>query len=223
MSNIKTIIWDIVFIILIIGCYFFFERNTSTSGNIDNKALSDTLRTYRDKENKHVAEIKVLEGSIDDLKRQITTKDSTIIWLQSVVNRKTRSATVAGITTNGSITTVPTIYYIPIPSDSGKCDTIYAEYRSHYEDEWITLNTIANRYSVKSDYAVRNKLEIVQEYRNNGLFKPKDFVVQIRNLNPHTETTELRSFSIPRRKPNRILWLMIGVGVGVSSSIILLK
>lgn len=177
-----------------------------------NTALSDTLTKTRDTLGRETAKISIIVGNSRRDLLKINSKDSSIKALQGLVraNRGIVAATVLSNATQGRAVTGTQI--------SGR-DTIYLEngievwpeYWTMFSDEWEDFNVTANRDTFDIEYKVYNKYEITQAYekREKGLFKRKVPVISVTNLNPHTQTNELKSFAI-KPAPRRIT---LGAGV----------
>ncbi len=201
---------------------FFLQR--SCSGNVEltnlNTAANDTITFERNEKNQQTAEISILEGNSDRDLKNLKTKDKTIIKLQEIVKNykgKLRSATILANTTTSTGTNVTTI----TKTDTVVKDSItyvYETYEAEIDNEWEKGHIIANRDSVHHSIKIRNEFEITQgmKRREKGLFKRKVPVVTIKNLNPNTVTTELRTFNVTKDQSRFGLSLQAGYGFTIT-------
>jgi hypothetical protein len=95
-------------------------------------------------------------------------------------------------------------------------------YSSTFSDRWLHAKLTATCEGAMLDYDVRNDLSIWQtNERSGGLFSPRRPIVHIRNNNPHTITTDERTWTVKTKPPRRGYWALGGFVVGVGGSILL--
>lgn len=210
MTLLKTLLPYVVIAILI----FLYLERCNKSGDLQdtNTALADTLTITRDSLGRETAKISIIVGNRKrDLKR-IKTKDKTIKELQGMLKRGTVAATVLVNTTSGTVVS-PTKVLLGDTINN----FIYPTYWTMFENEWESFNITANKDTFDIDYKVYNHFEISQAYekRKKGLFRKKVPVITVYNLNPKTETKELKSFAI-RSRPRRFSF---GVGTYAGLSV----
>lgn len=185
-------------------------------------AAHDSLRTYIDKDGHHIAEINVLQGSMRNLKNLIAGTDRTLRRLQTIVNKNTTSATILLSRTqnNGSTKT------ILVPGDTVIKDSItyiYPQYTANWDEKWSKGRIIANKDSVYRDFTTFNDFELKQEWKKQKVdgkwFKKKMLVSEIKNLNPNTQTVNLKTFSKESPKQNKLLTFGLGAMAGIATTI----
>ena len=203
----------IPYIIIVILIILYLERCGKT-GDLQsiNVALNDTLTITTDELGREKAKIAIIVGNSRRDLLKIQSKNKSIKALQAIVkaNKGIVAATVLSNSTVGRITSNSTI--------SGR-DTVYLEggieiyptYWTMFTDEWQDFNVFANKDTFDIEYKVFNKYDITQAYQKpkKGLFQRKVPMITVHNLNPHTQTNELKSFAI-KPKPRKIT---LGVGV----------
>lgn len=174
------------------------------------EASQDTLQQIRNQFNQQESRIALLVADNQRDLLRIKTNDSTILHLQEVVRDykgRIRAATVLGTSTvdHGTSTT------IVLSGDTVIQDSIvyvYPVYTTDWNDKWSKGLIRAQRDSIHREIKVRNDFEITQGWEKQGFLKQKKAVVKVVNLNPNTETREMRSFVV-EQKPHRI---SIGLG-----------
>lgn len=171
-------------------------KNVSEKEHIINN-LSDALTTKTNKLGQQTATIQVLtlQNEKDFLK--LKTNDSTILWLQKTVEDykgKLHGATVVSNATTSSGSTETIIiqdHYDTIVKDS--IVYLYPQYTTNWSNKWEEGYIKATKDSIFRDIKIINELEITIGKERLGFFKGTQTNVNIKNLNPNTKTTELRS------------------------------
>ena len=172
-------------------------------------AVNDSLETKRNKLGQQEAEIALLVGTHESDLLKIQTQDETIKKLQGTVEKykgKLAAALVGATSTSESGTTATEIIHDTVRI--GGKEYVYPVYKSSWDEEWSKGSIVASKDSIKRDIFVRNEFEITQGWKKEKWYKKKTPVVNIKNLNPNTETEELRSFVVEQDKKR------IGVGLG---------
>lgn len=228
---VKYSIYAVLFL-LIGGCFLYIGKlkQKITSGKITIEALSNTMVKYRDKNGAEVTEARLILSSYKDLKALHVSDSSTIGRLQNLVNKNTISATAIKNTTSGTITGKTKITFknvslgnnrdtLPILTEvvTMPCDTVYPEYQDSITSKWANMNVLATKDSIKVDYTVFNEYEISQEYKKEGNwpFRKKVPIVKIKNLNPHTVTTEIASYAVQVPKTGKKITTIAAVAAGL--------
>lgn len=192
-----------------------------------NKALGDSLITWKDKEGNFKAKITLLENSSADYFTKWNTADADVIKLQALVSKyekqlgKKGSATV--ITTDAEIDIVePTIVY----RDTSKpCDPVYkTDFEimgtGKYKDtKWVWGVVHATKDSTTVGMRFHEEIDVVLGEEKTGflgLGKPKPFA-EVTLHNPFNKVSTLKSFNVIPPKPKRFgigPTLSYGVGSG---------
>ena len=238
-------------ILIVLGIMFFliyFFKGCEAKAqlaeiNTLNKALGDSLTTWRDKEGAFKANITVLETQSAEYFTKWNTADANVIKLQALVDKykkelgKKGSATV--ITTDADINiTETTIVY----RDTTKpCDPVYETSfeimgTGKYEKtKWVWGVVTATKDSTKVGMRFHEEIDVVIGQEKTGflgLGKPKSFA-EVTLHNPFNKVSTLRSYSVT---PPPVKRFSIGpvaaygvgsgfvpqvfVGIGVSYSIL---
>ena len=178
---------------------------------LENKAVFLQLKTYRNSDSLHVAQIQVLTSENSKQFLKMRTQDSMIMKLQDVVKdyknklqKPGTSATVITSTTTveGTMPTQVVQGTTPVAKES------FPQYNSSRQTKWIDLAIQARRDSTSFQLKVRNEYSVVLGYE-----KRKPFA-EVTNYNPYTETTDMRTYSVFVSPPKRIS-LGIHAGYGV--------
>ena len=154
----------------------------------------------------------------DFLKMQ--TNDSTILALQKVVKDykgKLASATVLGSSTSDSGTSVTTTSWDTIKTDTGSI--IHPVFKTDWDERWSRGNIIASKDSISRNIQVKNEFEFTQGLERQGFLKKRKSLVTIKNLNPNTVTTELKTFTVQAQKKR----FSVGIGAAYGLDITNLK
>lgn len=139
------------------------------------------------------AETKVIQASIKDL-RKLTkqlqqSNNDALSKLNKLVNKNTQSATYYNSTTNITNTTDTILEVI------NKVDTFY---ETRMTNPWYNAHIILGADTARLSLSVINPFNVSHEYVRKGL--KKDLLVKVLPLNPYTKVTELKSFTIPKKK-----------------------
>lgn len=181
-------------------------------------ASNDTLHKTINELGQEKTTTALLHSSISDLKKIHASDSSALKKLKDMVTNQTISATYLSNVTGNTIGSETTI----ASADTVWKDSIayvYPEYRDTISNKWENFVMAANRDSFKLDYKVFNEYQYHQYWKKNGLFKRKTPEVSVINLNPHTETKELKAFTLKEDKGNRLRDALIGAAVGAAAVI----
>jgi len=181
------------------------------------EALQDTLEQTTNELGQQTSTIALLEADKAKDLLKIKTNDSTVIHLQKVVKDykgKLASATVLGTSTNDAGSSSTTTDYDTIYTDTGSY--ISPVYKSNWDEEWSVGKIVATKDSISRQIKIKNDFEMTIGKERQGFLKKKKSVVTIKNLNPNTVTTELRTFNIQPHK-NKISF---GIGAAYGLDIV---
>lgn len=193
-------------------------------------ASQDSLHKFRNSFGQEEIKTKLLYGTISDLKKLGSSKDSSIQKLLALVNKKNISATVLSTTTSSTTTSGTAVS----AKDTIRKDSlvyIYPEYKFNKGDtlknKWEQIYATANKDSFHLHYKIFNEFDITQRYEKQKiktkLFKQKVAMVNVVNLNPKTETRELKSFAVAPPKQKTGIVFVAGVLAGIIIKQTLLK
>lgn len=205
----------IAIILMLIACLYNGCKQAERANDLNTlyEASQDSLHKERNKQGLEKTATTLLYSTIADFKKMKTADSSTIGKLQRMVDRLTISATYLSTATGNTVTGVTSVTAHDTIVKNG-IQTIYPEYRDTLNNRWEHFIMTANKDSFKLQYTVYNEFELVQEWKRNGIFKRKTPEVTILNLNPHTETKELKTFTVKENKGNRFRDMLIGGVIG---------
>lgn len=182
-------------------------------------ASQDSMHKFRNGLGQEETKTKLLYGSISDLKKLSASKDSSIQKLLKLVNKKTIGATVISNVTSSTVSSSTTV----ASKDTIRKDSliyIYPVYTLKPSvSKWDSVSAIASKDSFNVFYKVYNEFSIVQSFEkqkvDGRLFRKKTAIIKVTNLNPKTETRELKSFTVQPPKQKKGLIFTTGVLLGI--------
>ena len=200
-------------LIAIIIALILLNFSTCQTGRDYNQMYENSfgeLTKERNKLNQEITKSSLIQVENEKMFLEMKSKDSTIIWLQEVVKDykgKLNSATVLSNITEskGTSTTIIT------ESDTVYKDSIayiHSTYETSYNTEWDSGYVKANKDSIFHYNMARNNYEITMGYESQGFLKKRQPFVSIKNLNPNTETLQLKTYY--REKRRKVGWIIAG-------------
>jgi hypothetical protein len=211
--NLSLFFISIIFLLALLLAHSC-KKNRVQNNTID--VLNDTISYLYDKNGAQTASIKALQLESEKAFLKIKTKDSTISWLQDVVKDyqgKLDYALVLANNTTSSGSTVTIVEYDTIYNTEFK----YPIYSTMWENKWERGYIRATRDSIYRDIKISNEFEATTGKGKNKLFKKREYAISVKNKNPNTLTTELRSINI-RADPKRLtLGLFVGYGYSLKN------
>lgn len=194
-------------------------------------ANADTLEITRNNLGQERSVVGLLSGSYDQLARQAAGKDTTLAKLQEIVNKRTISATILSNTTASSFTAPTIVTYDETELSTNEletnnsvdsthiCPVLFPKYNTSYTNRWERFNITATRDSFNVNYKVFNEFELTQNWQRYGFLKTKKrAITSVLNLNPNTETKELKTFTV-ECKCNKGKWFLGGLITGSLATI----
>lgn len=185
-------------------------------------ASQDSLHKSINSLGQEETKTRLLNGSVSELQKLSSSKDSSIQKLLKLVNKKTLGATVFSNSTSGTVSSGTISHSRDTLRVKGKDSLIYIypEYTLKRDSSrWEVISATANKDSFLVKYKVFNEFGLVQEFEKQRvkgkLFKQNVAMAKITNLNPHTETRELKSFTLEQPKKKQGKSFLVGVGVGI--------
>lgn len=181
---------------------------------LQNKVLTVQMRSYRDKDSLNIAVIEVFQSDKGKDLLKIKSQDSSILFLQLEVKRyksqiKEPGSSVTTITNSTDLHgSTPTIVTSVKPTVTVDTKPVFPTYSANKSNDWIKLYIEARHDSTHFDLKVINKYSVVIGYDKKVPF------AQVKNFNPYTETTDLRTFQVSVPKPKRIS-LGVHAGYGI--------
>lgn len=211
IKNITLIVTVIAFFIMLI--MYLGEREERLENEALIEAASTEIDTWRNNNGEQFARIQTLETAKAKDFLKFKTKDSTILKLQAEVKRTEKY-----LKEQGSVTVIETetIYDTIYKNKDEVYTSIFGTYiSSSIDNKWIVadfgfkLDSLpGNKFVVDSTiFSLKvNNSYVVSLGREKqgflGLAKSKPFV-EVKNLNPYTSTTSLRSYQVTLPPPKR--------------------
>jgi len=195
----KNNLGAIVLILLICGICFFAYNLTNKETNPDlTKALNDSLRVWKDKDSLNNVSISTIEADRNTLIAIVEQKDKE---LKEALN-------------NPKIKEVIKIKLVTKFDSILVADSIGEDCRGEwaFDNNWVSADIKVHKDTLMlRSLIVRNHVQITHEEEKDAT------IVHVKQLNPYTETTYLKNYSIPRQPLKKNRWLknlLIGIGVG---------
>lgn len=196
--------------------------NISTCGKLADttrlyEASADTLKTHKNEKGQYESTIAILTGTVADFKKMNASKDTTIKRLQQIVDQHSISATVHGTSTVNTVNsgTAITKYDTIVESDS---INVYPVYETKFKNKWEDFQITASKDSFHLEYKVFNVFEYSVRNNRPKWYKARVPEVTVTNLNPHTQTVELKNFTVKPPKNQKIIVFLGGCIVGTAAT-----
>lgn len=204
--------------IALIAVASLYIKQCGKTADVSNllQASGDTLTSYINQQGQHVSTIAILHGTVADLNKINASKDSTIKHLQKLVDRHTISATVHGTSTGNIVNTTSVVTkYDTIH----KNDTVflYGKYNTKFKNRWENFDITATKDSFNINYKVFNEFDYVTRYNKTKWYGERVAQITVTNKNPHTETIELKNFTVKPPKNQKLLVFLSGAVAGTIS------
>ena len=226
---------NILIALLLIACVLLGMRSCSQQEKQQStervmQVLGDSVREYRNAQDKAVAAIDVIEIDRKGLLETIHSRDEMIAKLQATVEAD-KHATAAAVfkaraegKAAGATKVVP--QYVAVKPVS-TLDTQPAKecppapiYKADVVGAGIAASITAGPDSVTIDkYMIEQEFAVTFTSRKPGFFKKRVKEVQVTALTHGGTVTDVRSFVVPEDKPRRGLWAAAGAGLAVLAKI----
>ena len=207
-------------IIAVLAYLYWGAKNQLAEQVTLQEAAVAEMEVWKDKDGLNNARIQSLETENADTFLKFASKDEAIVALQADVKRMNKYLKKQGSVTNFSTTTDVTA--------TGETEVIVNEqepefptYKSRFEQKddkgkiWAFGNVIASKDSTSISQKIFNEYSVTigrEPQGFLGLGKSKAFG-EIKNLNPFSETTTLRTYQVSLPKPKRFV---IGPSAGLT-------
>lgn len=191
-----------ILVAVIIYLFFFFkseikEKETNYVNNTE--ALVDQIESVKNKLGEASSKITTLESENTDLILAVNSKDSSIIRLQTLVEKYKKD-----IDNGGSITvihdTVEVIKTVAIDSNT-----------FNFKDHWVDLSGVISD-SLSFNLKVNNDYSVILGYEKDGWFKRKPYTL-VTNRNPYSQVSQVRSYKVTIPKPKWSVGVTGGYGL----------
>jgi len=202
---------ELIMMAVIIVLSLLFVKSCSDKNKVNeiNEVLNDELELSTNKLGQQSATIQALQVQNELQFLTIQTKDSTIQWLQILVKDyrgKLEHALVLSNNTGSTGSTVTVIEYDTVT------EIKYPIYSTTWENKWERGFIRATSDSIYREIKINNEYEITVGKEKTGFLK-RAYQVRIKNLNPNTNTTELRNVSIQPKQRRIGIGLHAGYGI----------
>lgn len=209
----------------------FNLRQALTGSKTINEALSSDLVKYRDKSGAETTEKALILSNYRALQAVHASDSSEIGRLQKLVKKGTISATIIKNQTSGTAAGTTHVTFVntgdSLPNVTNPCDTVYPEYSYSDSTKWADISVKATKDSTQVKYKFRNEYEITQENKKTGVwpFRKTSPIVMVKNLNPHTETTQIASYAVQPPKTGGKTAVISGAAlfIGILAGIFIAK
>jgi hypothetical protein len=142
----------------------------------------------------YAAQTRVIEAQANELKamaRTLAKRDTALKILADAITKNTQNAT----------------YYNSVTNVTAVTDTVYAErdslgyptYEAYMVDRWYKASMRMGRDKAELKLKFDNPFLVQHKYVKDGLLKKK-LVVEVQPLNPYSQITEVRSYTVPKQK-----------------------
>lgn len=170
-----------------------------------NAALGE-LNKYKNSSGQEISTIIALQADNNELQQMNDRLNGTISDLKKQVSKKSETVIIHEVHTRDTIFIETTVI------DSSKCHL-----QAHYNDEWANINIDINKDSAKVNYSVTNKFVHKQQWGRKNIFAAPILEGSVMNLNPHTSTQEYISYKkkAPKRTGVKVALLVAGFVGGV--------
>ncbi len=163
-------------------------------------ALADTVKYNADSTKAWIADFQVSQAK--DFTK-IKGLEGTVLQLQELV-KKTNAYNAAVLKNISRIKGVSQTTVLP--GDTIYHDSIlylYPTYFTDWKEKWSEGEITAKKDTIAYSFKVYNEFELSQSWKREKWFKKRVGEATVKNLNPYTITTEIRTFNL-QTKPNRI-------------------
>lgn len=206
----ERLIYLLLLLAVLLGSFQCGQQRAVSEAKIFMEAYQDSIHYFRNNEGLQEAYTLVLQSDISSLKALSLSKDSTLKRLSELVKKGSRTITVLQTNTSDS-GSAPTI----LQADTSRPE--FPIYTASWSSKWDSFYIVATRDSIFRRYTVKNEFDIRHTWASTGFLQPKALQVEVLSLNPNSQTTGLRSWSIKQPKANRILWGLSGFALGFFS------
>lgn len=222
MKKRNKLVLALIVIILILAALLWNQYNRANTAQDFSQQIKAELKTELNKNGQEKASILVLRAEKQASLLKLEAKDTVIKWLQRTVKDYKGALNTALVLSNqtgskGATKAVILRDTTIIKEKGGTVRIIERDiYKTSWANEWEEGYILASHDSIYRDIKIKNDYQITLGNVSNGWFKPKEYEVQVLNLNPNTKTKELRSFQIKERAKKLALGVQIGYGLGVN-------
>ena len=193
---------DIYYILAIVILVIILLRSCEGKREAENlyNASQDTLTTYVDKDGLNVAKIGLLQTKSKKDFISMRTKDSVNMELQALV-KKTKLGKQGSVTIIKGDTKIDTII---------KTQIVYVDSIPEYHSKldlggWVLGNIVAKPDKTQVSLSVKNEYVVTLGVENTGFLSlgPKKHYAEVKNLNPYSKVSVLRTYQVQVPAPKR--------------------
>ena len=221
MSNKNTIILSVVglVVLLLVALTISISIISKQKRNVVNQeqlynAITDTLKTWKDKDNLNLAKIQIMQT--DKAKDFLNIKNltGTNLELQNLIKSqkgKIKDLNAALILKSETTITDTTRVFYPIGGDT----IVFSKsiLLDKIVNEWINVTFGFKMGNSYFDMNLNNVYEVTMGYEGGNLFKKGIPYATVKNLNPYTTTTDMKVYQVQIPKQKRFgIGLQVGYG-----------
>ena len=196
----------------------FVSLNRQKSKFVDQEelynAVTDDLKTWKDKDSLNFAKIQIIQTDKAKDFLKIENLKGVNLDLQNLIksqNKKIKDLTAALVIESNTIYTDTLRLFLPLGGDT----IVFSKsvLLDSISNLWIDATFGFNKGFSYLDVNVKNKYEIVMGFEGKSIFKRGVPYATIKNLNPYTETKEMRVYQVTMPK-QKTLGISIQAGFG---------
>ncbi len=207
--------WVILLLLLLVSIIVWQQGQLSTVRQ-QVLSLQDTTRHSRDALGREIAQRRVFEGSISDLREALSSqRDSLSRALAKEIKRSTRLAVALEAERRGRVgggTTVlsdPNTLLVDRGGDTPSVVYVYPIYTWRSRTQWADFDVVARRDSTILDYVLRDRYTIFVDERRKGLFGTRYAEITVRNENPDVRLPQVQAVQVAQKRG--ISWWIPGI------------
>lgn len=214
MNNKDLIFLTIITFLLtsILSTYFHFRKEIRKQTSLY-ESVSDTLKTYKNKNGEYVAKILAIE--VEREKDFTSIKNLTEIAkeLQDLVKQKSKEVSdlkLALILKEETVIEITDTVYVQDPEQAIMIKNLVL--MNTYEDKWLFAHYGINKGLYKLDVKITNEYDITLGYERKNIFHKTKPYVEVVNKNPYTKTSDLKAYIKAENEKKFSIGLQGGIG-----------
>lgn len=213
--------------IIVVLAILYFDKSAQLEEQLTlTEAANAEMEVWKDKDGLNNAKIQSLETENTETFLKFATKDAAIVALQADVKRMEKYLRKQGSVTNFSTSTDVSATGNTEVTENTE-DPTSPTYTSKFEQKdekgkvWAFGTIIANRDTTSISQRIFNEYSLTVGREPQGflgLGKSKAFA-EVKNLNPFSATTEIRTYQVSLPPPKRFgLGFFAGYGIGADGT-----
>lgn len=205
LNKLVVILQTVVIVGLILGFFHYCNKQEKETDRKENNHNFELTKT-RNKLNQEITRANVYKGSLSELRKDSSKQLQRLQAIEKEYGRKLQTATALTIRAHENVSG-KTEY---IPGDTVRKDSliyVYPKYRSKIITKYSNYRMFMSRDSsnIVADMIIPLDIANVKAGKRPRPFAPRPLVIDVKLINPATETESLTSFSKAGPKQNRLL------------------